>query len=65
MTKLFSSAPNRETLIGGWCRTNRDKCTPYWRWTDEATGGVEITLASFLNLVNGDWLRRPALDGGV
>ncbi len=34
--------------------------TPYTRWTGEASGGVEIMVASFLNLVNGDWLRRPA-----
>jgi hypothetical protein len=34
--------------------------TPYTRWTGEATGGVEILLTSFLNLMNGDWLRRPA-----
>ncbi len=34
--------------------------TPYTRWTGESTGGVEILLASFLNLMNGDWLRRPA-----
>ena len=34
--------------------------TPYTRWTREATGGVEILLTSFLNLVNGDWLRQPA-----
>jgi CHASE2 domain-containing sensor protein len=33
---------------------------PYTRWTKESVGGVEIQLASFLNLVNGDWLRRPA-----
>jgi len=33
--------------------------TPYTRWTNESTGGVEILLTSFLNLVNGDWLRRP------
>ncbi|MGO8763844.1 MAG: CHASE2 domain-containing protein [Limisphaerales bacterium] len=33
--------------------------TPYWRWTGESTGGVEIMLTSFLNLLNGDWLRRP------
>jgi CHASE2 domain-containing sensor protein len=32
--------------------------SPYWRWTHETTGGVEIMLTSFLNLVNGDWLRR-------
>jgi CHASE2 domain-containing sensor protein len=34
--------------------------TPYTRWTGEATGGVEILLTACLNLVNGDWLRRPA-----
>ena len=34
--------------------------TPYTRWTGESTGGVEIMLTSFLNLMNGDWLRRPA-----
>jgi CHASE2 domain-containing sensor protein len=30
--------------------------TPY---TGESSGGVEIMLTSFLNLMNGDWLRRP------
>jgi CHASE2 domain-containing sensor protein len=34
--------------------------TPYSRWTGESTGGVEILADSFLNLMNGDWLRRPA-----
>ena len=34
--------------------------TPYTRWTGESTGGVEILLTSFLNLTNGDCLRRPA-----
>ncbi len=34
--------------------------TPYSRWTGESVGGVEILLTSFLNLTNGDWLRRPA-----
>ena len=34
--------------------------TPYTRWTHESTGGVEVQLASFLNLMNHDWLRRPA-----
>ena len=33
--------------------------TPYTRWTGESTGGVEILLTSFLNLMNGDWLQRP------
>jgi CHASE2 domain-containing sensor protein len=37
--------------------------TPYARWTGESTGGVEILAGSFLNLMNGDWLRRPA--GGL
>jgi CHASE2 domain-containing sensor protein len=34
--------------------------TPYTRWTDEGAGGVEILATTTLNLVNGDWLRRPA-----
>jgi len=34
--------------------------TPYTRWTSESVGGVEIQLTAFLNLMNGDWLRRPA-----
>jgi CHASE2 domain-containing sensor protein len=34
--------------------------TPYTRWTGEAVGGVEILATACLNLVNGDWLRRPA-----
>ena len=34
--------------------------TPYTRWTGESAGGVEIMLTSFLNLMNNDWLRRPA-----
>jgi len=33
--------------------------TPYTRWTREAVGGVEIMATEFLNLINGDWLRRP------
>jgi CHASE2 domain-containing sensor protein len=33
-------------------------CAPYTRWTGETTGGAEIMLTSFLNLVNEDWLRR-------
>jgi CHASE2 domain-containing sensor protein len=31
---------------------------PYTRWTRESTGGVEIHITGFLNLINGDWLRR-------
>ena len=34
--------------------------TPYTRWTDESSGGVEILITSFLNLLNHDWLQRPA-----
>jgi CHASE2 domain-containing sensor protein len=33
--------------------------TPFTRWTDQASGGVEINLTQFLNLMNRDWLRRP------
>ena len=34
-------------------------CTPYFRWTGETSGGTEIMLTTFLNLVNRDWLQRP------
>jgi CHASE2 domain-containing sensor protein len=34
--------------------------TPYTRWSGEASGGVEILATEFLNLVNEEWLRRPA-----
>jgi CHASE2 domain-containing sensor protein len=34
--------------------------SPYTRWTGEAGGGVEILLTEFLNLLNADWLQRPA-----
>lgn len=33
--------------------------TPFTRWTGQAKGGVEILITQFLNLMNGDWLRRP------
>jgi CHASE2 domain-containing sensor protein len=33
---------------------------PYTRWTGEAVGGVEVLATMFLNLRNGEWLRRPA-----
>ena len=33
--------------------------TPYTRWTRDAVGGVELNATAFLNLMNGDWLRRP------
>ena len=35
--------------------------TSYTRWTGEASGGVEILLTSFLNLVNNESLLRPAV----
>ncbi len=34
--------------------------TPYTRWTDKNFGGIEIMASASLNLMNGDWLRRPA-----
>ncbi|MBC8095500.1 MAG: CHASE2 domain-containing protein [Akkermansiaceae bacterium] len=33
--------------------------SPYTRWTGVSTGGVEILIISFLNLLNGGWLERP------
>lgn len=32
--------------------------TPYTRWTGQSAGGLEIMATAFLNLVNGDGLRR-------
>jgi CHASE2 domain-containing sensor protein len=38
----------------------RDKfLTPFTLWNGKAVGGMEIMATTFLNLVNGDWLRRP------
>ncbi len=54
---FIGTAP--ETSVPGVDETDKFN-TPYTRWTDEATGGVEILLTSFLNLMNGDWLQRPA-----
>ena len=34
--------------------------TPYTRWTGEASGGVEILLTEFLNLLNDESLQRPS-----
>lgn len=55
-------------FIGNWpekpsdpgaVETSNDKfCTPYTHWTGKAIGGVEIHATTFLNLINGDWLRR-------
>ena len=41
--------------------------TPLFNWTGETVGGVEILATAFLNLMNGDWLRRPAwaVEGAV
>ena len=53
---FVGSHPNTSVANG-----ETDKfCTPYYRWTKEASGGTEILLTSFLNLLNGEWLRRPA-----
>ena len=52
---FVGNQPERTSILDG----EPDKfCTPYTRWTGEATGGAEIMLTSFLNLVNDDWLRR-------
>src|SRR5262249_7993420 len=32
--------------------------TPYTRWNNEKTPGVEINATIFLNLIRGDWLSR-------
>ena len=34
--------------------------SPYTRWTGQSASGVEILATEYLNLLNGDWLRRPA-----
>ncbi len=34
--------------------------TPYSRWTERRAPGVEINATVFLNLIRGDWLRRPS-----
>ena len=44
-----------------WETVNDKYSTPYTRLhLAGAVGGVEIMATTFLNLVNGDWLRRPA-----
>ena len=48
-----------DNLVPGGDNTDKFS-TPYTRWTHEASGGVEILLTSFLNLMNHDWLRQPA-----
>jgi len=32
--------------------------TPFTRWTAESSGGVEIIITAYLNLVNNEWLER-------
>lgn len=41
--------------------------TPYTRWTGESAGGVDIMITEFLNLLNRDWLERPAwwIEGAI
>ena len=58
---------NKIVFIGSWpdkldpAPPEEDKfLNPYSRWNDNAIGGVEIMATTFLNLVNGDWLQRPA-----
>ena len=53
---VFIGAQPKTSVPGGEPDEFR---TPYSRWTGESTGGVEIMVTSFLNLMNGDWLRRP------
>ena len=53
-------------FIGTWPQTSLpdgetdEFGTPYTRWTGETSGGVEILVTEFLNLLNGDSLLRPA-----
>ena len=53
---FIGTAP--ETLVPNGNEPDKFR-TPYTRWTHESAGGVELLITSFLNLVNGDWLRRP------
>jgi hypothetical protein len=56
-------------LVGNWPEKPDDPAakeidndkfqTPYTGQTGKAVGGVEIMATTFLNLTNGDWLRRP------
>jgi CHASE2 domain-containing sensor protein len=54
---VFIGTQPKTTMVDGEKDAFR---TPYTRRTGEAVGGVEILITSFLNLMNGDWLRRPA-----
>ena len=66
----LSNAPgyfkDKIVFIGGSPRTpapgaekEDEFSTPYTRGTARTVGGVQILATEFLNLVNGDWLRRP------
>ena len=58
---------DQTVFIGGWPVSPNDPgfeepdkfSTPYTHWTGQAIGGVLVHATTFLNLVNGDWLRRP------
>ena len=66
LTKATNYFRDKTVIIGNKPQTTtadgeRDEFrTPYTRWTGEASGGMEILATEFLNLMNGDWLRRPA-----
>jgi len=67
MTQRTNYFRNKTVFIGNKPQSSvpedgeEDKVsTPYTHWTSEAVGGVEIMATAFLNLVNGEWLRRPA-----
>ena len=54
---VFIGTEPKTTVVDG---ENDKFCTPYTRWTGKTVGGVEILITAFLNLMKGDWLRRPA-----
>jgi CHASE2 domain-containing sensor protein len=57
---VFIGTKPRTTMLDG----ERDKfLTPWSRWSGDGgtVGGVEIMATAFLNLLNGEWLRRPSL----
>jgi CHASE2 domain-containing sensor protein len=60
---------NKIVFIGNWPSEPNDPAykedvndkfrTPYTHWNGKAVGGAAIMATTFLNLVKGDWLRRP------
>jgi CHASE2 domain-containing sensor protein len=60
-----NSFKGRLVFIGNWPATTapdreEDKfSTPFTRWTGQTSGGVEILVSAFLNLLNGESLLRP------